>query len=260
MKNSKKNINFMLISAIASFIVVLLHIDSQYPNGLGIQRAAFDYVWFSVYVYTSSTFLVAATLILILSCKKIHDLYHSGMIKNMIQRETFLNIKKNYLFKTWQSSFFLYPTFLIFTYIICFVVFLDKGVGINLTTTGPMYNSFLILLRACMTTILYSVIVFNITLIVSKRMKNFALTTILSFIIILIYAAISQLVFYKTFTMFFSEQFAKGFDLINGLIFGFGSTTAIFIHGLFLVIITTLILNKIYKEPNEVVLNYENQN
>ena len=94
MKNSKKNINFMLISAIASVIVVLLHIDSQYPNGLGIQRAAFDYVWFSVYVYTSSTFLVAATLILILSCKKIHDLYHSGMIKNMIQRETFLNIYK----------------------------------------------------------------------------------------------------------------------------------------------------------------------
>lgn len=260
MKNSKKYICFMMISMVASIIVVLLHINSEYPNALGMERAAFDYVWFGLYVHTSSTFLVVSTLILILSCKKNHDFYHSGMIKNMIQRETFNNIKKKYLSKTWFSSFFLYPVFLIITYIICFIVFPTKGVGINLTTEGPMYNSLLILLRACTITIIYSIFVFNVTLIVSKKIKNFAITTILSFIIILIYSAISQLVFLKIFKIFFSEQFAEGFDLINGLIFGFGSTISILIHGLTLVIITTLILKKIYKDPNEIVLNYENEN
>lgn len=260
MKNSKKNICLFVISVVASIIMVFLSINSQYPDGLGMDRAPFDYAWFDVYVYTSSTFLVAATLILILSCKKVHDLYHSGMIKNMIQRETISNIKKKLLANTWLSGLFLYPVFLILTYIICFIVFPTKGAGINLGPDGPMYNSLLILFRACAITIIYSIIVFNVTLIVSKKMKNFAVTTILSFIIILIYSAISQLIFVNLFKTFFSEQFAKGFDLINGLIFGFGSTISILIHGFILLIITTLILNKIYKDTNEVVLNYENQN
>ena len=246
MKNSKKNICLFVISVVASIIMVFLSINSQYPDGLGMDRAPFDYAWFDVYVYTSSTFLVAATLILILSCKKVHDLYHSGMIKNMIQRETISNIKKKLLANTWLSGLFLYPVFLILTYIICFIVFPTKGAGINLGPDGPMYNSLLILFRACAITIIYSIIVFNVTLIVSKKMKNFAVTTILSFIIILIYSAISQLIFVNLFKTFFSEQFAKGFDLINGLIFGFGSTISILIHGFILVIITTLILNKIY--------------
>jgi hypothetical protein len=166
------------------------------------------------------------------------------MIKNMN--------KSGKLLKTWLSSFFLYPLFLILTYIICFFVFPTKGVGINLTLNGPMINSLLILFRACVITIMYSIIVFNITLIVSKKIKSFAITAILSSIIILIYAIVSQLIFSNFLKMFFQEQFAKGFDLINGIIFGFGSTISILIHGLILIIITTLILNKIYKNTKKV--------
>ena len=55
-------------------------------------------------------------------------------------------------------------------------------------------------------------------------------------------------------------QFAKGFDLINGLIFGFGNTLSILIHGAILITTTTLILNKIYGSANEVVLSYEDEN
>jgi hypothetical protein len=244
MKNSRTNIYLSIVSVVASIIIVLLYISSEYPNGLGMERIPFDYAWFDVYIYTSSTFLVLATLILILSCKNIHDLYHSGMIKNMN--------KSGKLLKTWLSSFFLYPLFLILTYIICFFVFPTKGVGINLTLNGPMINSLLILFRACVITIMYSIIVFNITLIVSKKIKSFAITAILSSIIILIYAIVSQLIFSNFLKMFFQEQFAKGFDLINGIIFGFGSTISILIHGLILIIITTLILNKIYKNTKKV--------
>ena len=260
MKNSKKNLYLLITSVIASIVMVFLSINSQYPDGLGMDRVPFDYAWFDVYIYTSSTFLVAATLILITSCKGVHDLYHSGMIKNMLQREKFNNIKKSILANTWLSGFFFYPVFLILTYIVCFIVFPTKGVGINLATDGPMYNSLLILLKSCIITIIYSTIISNVTLIVSKKIKNFAVATILSFIIILIYSVISQLIFPKLLKAFFSEQFAKGFDLINGLIFGFGSIISILIHGFILVIITTLILNKIYNNPNEVVLNYENEN
>ena len=49
MKNSKNNNFFIMISIVVSILVVLLHVNSEYPNGLGLERAAFDYVWFGVY-------------------------------------------------------------------------------------------------------------------------------------------------------------------------------------------------------------------
>lgn len=260
MKNINERLYLFVIAIIFSIVVVMLSINSQYPSGIGINRIPFDYAWFDVYVYSGSIFLVLGTLILILSCKSVHDLYHSGIIKNMIQREKFLKIKLKNLFQLWSNSLFLYPIFLIFSYIICYFIFPTRGIGINIVVNGPMINSILILLRACIITTIYSIFVFNVTLIISKKTKSFAITSILSFIVIMVYAGISQLLISNILKTFTSEQFAKGFDLINGLIFGFGNTLSILIHGTILIIITTLVLNKIYGNVNEAVLNYEDEN
>lgn len=258
MKKLTTNLLLIVISIVFASLITILGINIEYQNS--ITRTPFDYAWFGIYVQTSSMFLIVGTIFLVFSCKNIHDLYHSGIIKNILQRMKYSNFKTNLLIKSWGSSFFFYPVFLLISYLICYFIFPTKGVGINLKNNGPMINSLVILIRNSIFTIMYSILVINITIIYINKIKHFSISAILSFMTVIIYSAISQMLFPAVLKDVINAEIIKAFDLTGGLLFGYGNSIYIVSNWFLLFLITIVILKKTYYNSNEVILHYENEN
>lgn len=242
-------------------------IDSGYTQlKLPSKIDTFSLFWNSITAGKSSIIQFVYPLILVLvGTLSFHSILQSGFFKNIILRKEYSKYMLKGVLNSWKASL-LIPVFII---IVLIASMITTDFNFTPSCAMSMINEECItisnstrtvdLICKIVNLILFSLSCINIGLIFCKKNNNFILSTIISYIMVIIYQIFVSVILGPLLSKIFNSNF-----FINGLtMFSFwyydSSVNALymFIYGSILFLLTTLILFLTYKKKEDVIINAE---
>lgn len=202
-------------------------------------------------------------LVIVCGVYGFHQKIHSGFFKNEVIRKGYKKYKIKELLSSWKAMILIPLIVLcsfIFALFVCEFNFSDVidllAEGGKVITTKELALD--LLLRTFNLSIV-SIFCINIGLIFSKKNKSFILTTILSYLFIVVYQLLCELIIGPALSnLFNSSFFANGLTLFNFWYYDYGvNWLNMFIYALTLVVISTLVVFRIYHNKEDVIIDAE---
>lgn len=194
-----------------------------------------------------------------------HQKFHSGFFKNEIIRGNYSKFKVKELFSSWKSAF-LIPIIIFMSFIFALFVcdfnfnavtnIYDISDNAQIISTNQLVKD--LVLRTFNLSIV-SIFCINIGIIFSKKNKSFILTAILSYLFIVVYQLLCELIIGPILSKIFNLSFfANGLTLFNFWYYDYGvNWLNMFVYALILVFISTLVIFKIYRNKEDVIIDAE---
>lgn len=214
---------------------------------------------------TSLIQFVYPLIVILVGTITFHSVIQSGFFKDVIARETYKKFYIKQFLNSWSASL-LIPLFIILAIIFAGII---CDFNVTPSCSMSMINSecsslsikgeIIKLLYTTINLVLASIACINVGLITAKKNKNFALSVILSYLIIIIYQVIvSVIVGPLLYEIFNNNFFANGLTLFSFWYYDDGvNALNMFIYGLVLAIATSYMLYLTYKSKENVVINAE---
>lgn len=203
-------------------------------------------VWCYTYFVEGKMFILTCPIIILyIGCKTFKDTYklHLKHHTKEDKKRVFNIAYKDSLMK----SFFLYPLFSTFMLLMCLLIFRSDAVGsFNLIPFHDV-NPIVIYIVSLFLSSVLSISVVNIGLIIYKYVKHLPLSVMIAYLMLAMYAVLSDTVIYGTISRFTSDVYlSNSFDLFNMVILN-SNIYATAIFGIVLAVGSTIALNIIYK-------------
>jgi hypothetical protein len=262
----QKKVNYNLITCIV--ISMLLGAYSfyntlSYASSIKELSKIANYLdmWSYTFFVENKTFLLICPMIIIyIGCLDFHKIYHSGFIKNVLQRQGYNEFLKKSTLKAWSKSFFFYS--LISTEILFLCMLTFKKVEFSPYYLIPFGNvhPICIYIVSFILSAIFSITITNIGLLVTRYCEKFSLTVIISYLIFIGYAIFSEIILGYIISQLISiEGINNAFSIFNMVILD-GNVIAIIIYCFFLYLITTLLVRFVYRNKSEVLLSGDQKN
>ena len=203
-----------------------------------------------------------------ISASEFFEIYHTGFFLNIIQRIGYKKTIVTEMLKAYKYSLFL-PFVSILTLLMSKILYKNniiykyedtKGYPIQLVNElMEKIDPKLFILIHSILLIIFSLIIINIGLIFSKFFKKFYLVNITSFITLLFIENFNNLLLAPIIAKITGiEKMYNGFSIYNlYYLNAYPSIIWEFIFGIFLLILSTIIVYFIYRKKEEICLNYE---
>lgn len=231
----------------------------------------YSFWWFLIRFDIYSYFAYLLPLIItIMSCNRFFSIYHSGYIYNFIHRVRYDKFMKEIFLSSWLKNLIL-PLLFLLLFIITIAIFpnakLVNPVKVERLLfpfqSGHEYmlkmNPLLFVALYLIIIFLYGVFITNLGLIVCRYIKKFSLFVIANYIVFMILENIFNFFvapFVKMITNY--DRMMNGFSILNFYYLdGIPSLLWEFTWVIFLIVITSLIVYKIYSNEEEVLMDYE---
>ena len=204
-------------------------------------------------------------LVIVCGVYGFHQKIHSGFFKNEVIRKDYKKYKIKELLSSWKAMS-LIPLIVLCSFVFAlFVCDFDFSGVIDLydiAEEGKVITTKELALDLILRTFnlsIVSIFCINIGIIFSKKNKSFILTTILSYLFIVVYQLLCELVVGPILSnLFNSSFFANGLTMFNFWYYDYGvNWLNMFIYALILVIISTLVVFRIYHNKEDVIIDAE---
>lgn len=206
-------------------------------------------------------------LLIVLGTLSFHKKIHSGFFKNVITRQKFKKYLKTEYLNSCKSSL-LIPILILIAFIFsCFITnfnfnltSLDYG---NLISNQSMVRSLSseVILMIMMTVNLFivSLACINIGLVFVKNNKNFIVSSIFSYLVIIIYQIVAEIIIGPILSNIFNNNFfANGLTLFSFWYYDTGVTPlGMFLYAVLLFVISFLLAKNTYKDKEDVIIYAE---
>ena len=227
----------------------------------------FSFWWFLItFDIFAFIFYLSPIFIPIMTCYAFYEIYHSGYLTNIVQRDKYDNVLKKQIFKCWIKNLII-PLILIIFFIICMFIFPNGNVkpisfGETFVVANEymgIINPYLFVVLHMLLLFLYGIFITNISLILNKYIKKFSLLVIAVFIIVMIIENYGNLILgplVRNITGI--TRIANGFSVLNLLYLdGIPSLWWEFLWIIILNILTIIFIIKIYSNKEKVLNNYD---
>lgn len=215
---------------------------------------------------TVSIQFVYPLLLIVLGSYMFHKKIHSGFFKNVLARKKYNEYINIEMLKSWSAAF-LIPIFIVLSFVFSCIV---TNFNFDLMSwqanmfTGAIVNKTVIseILRFTQITInlfVISLVCVNVGLIFARKNKNFILSCVLGYLVIIVYQIIVAVIVGPILSNVFNNDFfANGLTLFNFWYYDSGVTFInMFIYSMILFIITTILFKIIYKDKENVIIDAE---
>lgn len=269
-KKSTVIISLILVLSLIISIIIFYNNNMSYlkANPEVYSKVSFFSFWwflvrFDIFAYV---FYLSPIFIPILTCYGFYEIYHSGYLTNIIQRDKYDSVIKKNIIKCWLKNLII-PLILLVFFIVC--IFIFPNGNIKPATFGEMFvighkymgiiNPYLFVILHMILLFFYGTFITNIGLILNKYIKKFSLLVIAVFIISMIIENVGNFILgpiAKAITGI--NTMANGFSILNMLYLdGIPSLWWEFVWIIFLNVITIIFLFKIYSNKEKVLNNYD---
>lgn len=206
-------------------------------------------------------------LLIILGTLSLHKKIHSGFFKNILTRQNFKKYLKTEYFNSCKASL-LIPILILITFVFsCFITnfnfdlnSLDYG---SLVSPQPVVRTLssevLLVITMTINLFIVSLSCINIGIIFVKNNKNFIVSSILSYLVIIIYQIIAEIIVGPILSNIFNNNFfANGLSLFSFWYYDTGVTSFnMFVYAMFLLIVSFLLVKRTYKNKEDVIIYAE---
>lgn len=260
-KKNKVGISIMI------FLIVWLCWDI-YKNHIEFQDVYNATMYYFMEGSISLFQLLMPVFVIMAGIKQFYDKLKSGYFKHEIIRKSYKKYMIKEVLSAWKSSL-IAPILILISFIVsCFMNNFDLSfpvyveglplpIGSSLSHTivpNPIVNIVTIALNLT----LLAIACINVGLILSKKEKSYFLTVILSFLILIAYQIIAEVVIGVNLTDLTGILFfANGVNFFCFWYYDGTSPLSQFLYGMFLVIITTIILYFVYRKKEGVIIASE---
>lgn len=206
-------------------------------------------------------------LLIIIGCVAFHKKIHSGFFKNIIVRENFKKYINVEILKSWKASL-LIPLFVVITFLFsCIITQFNfdlnshnsSGMILNVANERSIASETIKIILMTINLFIVSIACINVGLLFSKKNKNFIVSSVISYLVIIVYQIAAAIIVGPILSNIFnSDFFANGLTLFNFWHYDSGVTAInMFIYAILLLIITSYILKRTYENKENVVINAE---
>lgn len=196
--------------------------------------------------------LIYPLIISYVSIKKFHELYHSGMLNQICERESYKVYIKKEILKIYLNNALVYFCYIWLMFFICLILF--KG---NMSLDSNGLNPILFAFISSMLSIIFSIFIINISLVVTRYCKKFSISIVLSYLIFILYSIVSELLIGIVVENILPYPGTlNSFSIFNMVILD-GNILIISIYAFILLILTTMIVILSYKNKEKVLREYE---
>lgn len=206
-------------------------------------------------------------LLIILGTLEFHKKIHSGFFKDELIRQDF----KKYLKKEYLSSCkaaLLIPTIILITFAFsCIVTKLNfnlnsldySSISQPQIVERTLFSEILKTLFTIINLFIVSLACINIGLICTKRNKNFVISSIFAYLLIVIYQVLVEIIIGPILSNVFNNNFfANGLTLFSFWYYDNGTTPYnMFVYAILLFITTYFAFKKVYKNKEDVIIYAE---
>ena len=269
-KRSTIIISLILILSLIISIILFYNNTMVYlkNDSLVYSKVSFFSFWwylirFDIFAYV---FYLSPIFIPILTIYGFYEIYHSGYLTNIIQRNKYDKVIKKNIIRCWLKNLII-PFILLIFFVICIFIFPNSN--IKPTTFGETFvighkymgiiNPYLFVFLHLLLLFFYGIFITNIGLILNKYIKKFSLLVIAVFIISMIIENVGNFILgpiIKTITGI--TTMANGFSILNVFYLdGIPSLWWEFIWIIFLNTVTIIFLFKIYSNKEKVLNTYD---
>lgn len=229
----------------------------------------FSFWW---YIKTYETFAgfmyIAPILLIVAGCYSFFQTYRSGFLQNIIQRIGYKKAVSTEIFKCWLSSLIL-PIVSIVIFVISYFLYPNSKILPYEATSGYPFqlvpdsmvnmNPYLFIIVYTFILFLFSIIIINIGIIMTRYLKKFYLVIV---------GAFMGLIFIENINNFLVAPIVANVTNITKMLNGFSIYNLYYldsipsllwevIFSIVMTIITTLVVYFIYKKEEKVNLSYE---
>lgn len=231
--------------------------------------SCYSFWWFILTSDIFGLFIYIFPIILVMiSCTSFFDIYHTGFFSNIIQRIGYKKMLIYEIIKTWKYALIL-PIISITTLFISKILYSNNIISKYTETNGyPIQlvnkqmeniNSIVFIILHIIIITIFSLIIINTSIIVSRFVKKFYLVNIISFVIVILYENLCNLLIAPLVSKISGvEEMYNGFSLYN--LYYLDSIPSLlweFIYGFVLLIISILGIYIVFRRKERVYLEYE---
>lgn len=206
-------------------------------------------------------------LLIILGTLIFHKKIHSGFFKNVITRQNFKKYLKIEYFNACKASL-LIPILILITFVFsCFVTNFNfdltsldyGGVILNQSMTRSLFSEVKLMIMMMFNLFIVSLACINIGLVFVKNNKNFIISSILSYLVIIIYQIVVEIIIGPILSdIFNSNFFANGLTLFSFWYYDSGVTPLLmFLYAMLLFVFSFLLVKNTYKDKEDVIIYAE---
>ena len=204
-----------------------------------IKNTYFIEQWrYLTYANSKVFILVYPIIITYFGLKDFFLTYHSGMLYSITERTDYKSYIKNTFLNIYKNNSWVYFSFIFLMLLICRILFKTGETTLLFVGYGRV-NYIIFALTSAVLSIFYSIFILNIGLITSRYCKKFSVMIIGS-----VFDSIIKFDIYNSFSIF-------NMIILDGNIY------AVIIYAFVLLLLSSFIVFKIYKDKDKVLMEYE---
>lgn len=268
MKKKNKDLVMYIITAVFCALLIIDGIVFYVNHSLYMDYSFFKLIeYFYFNCFSSIIQFLFPLIVIILGCRNFHQKLHSGFIKNQIINSGYKKVVLKEYFDSFKKPIIFLLIFLVTNIIVSmlvskfnfklistsnFLAFFDgKTIILNFLTTYTFYIFNLVLL---------SIIFVNVGLIFSKTNKNFWVSAVISYLIIIVYTVAAEIIIGPMISVYIDDAFFRNGMHIMFSIWGYDNGVTpikIMIYEYILLFITGIACFLTYRNKESVIIHAE---
>lgn len=261
MKNKKIILIYLLIILLfimLSFMQWILEFNMTFEYFIQtLKNIDFVKQWhYLTYANSKIFILIYPMIITYFGIKDFFNIYHSGMLYSISEKIDYKKYIKNTFLNIFKTNCFVYLTFILLMLIVSLVLFKFDTNTLYLIGVGSV-NYLIFAGLSMILSVIFSIFILNIGLTVTRYCKKFSLTIIISYLVFISLAIVSETIIGSLVESILKlDGIYNSFSIFNMVILD-GNIYGICIYSIILFIVSTFIVFEVYKDKDKVLMEYE---